>query len=86
MGQSVSHDRKGSRHEKSQFSHKIGHQQSLDYHHDDIDEEGEHPTINSRYSYVCQAATSISKLLKLPNKFSIFIPESKRVYSNISFR
>ncbi len=60
MGQSVSNDRKGSRHEKSQFSHK---QHSIDYHQDDIDEECEHPTINSRFSYVSQPEILLDSFL-----------------------
>ena len=53
MGQSGSHERKGSRNDKtSPFHHKIGLQQSLDFQNEDIDEEGEHPTLHSRYSYV----------------------------------
>jgi len=51
MGQTGSHERsKVSRHDKSSpYHHKIGHTTSLDYHNEDIDEEG--PTINSRFSY-----------------------------------
>jgi 5'-AMP-activated protein kinase regulatory beta subunit len=52
MGQSgSSHDRKNSRHEKTSPFHHKGVSHNIDFLHEDIDEESEHPSINSRHSY-----------------------------------